>query len=94
MVSKLGLGSYLAINWMLLCIPVVLFYFVLDYKRWAYKLSIVYVGFMGLQGVGHNIAAIITRKYFDGFAGGYSGIALLIIGLPLIYYLWKEMPDY
>ena len=38
--NKVGLGLYLAINWVLFCIPVILFYFVLNNKRWAYKLSI------------------------------------------------------
>lgn len=48
---------------------------------------------MGLQAIGHNIAAIVTGRYFDGFAGGYSGIGLLIISMPLIYYLCKDMPN-
>jgi hypothetical protein len=69
----------------------VLFYFVLNNKKWAYKLSIVYAAFMALQGLGHNIAAIITGRYFDGFAGGYTGIGLFIVGLFLIYYLLKEI---
>lgn len=90
--NNIGLGMYLAINWALYCIPVVLFYFVLNNKRWAYKLSIVYAGFMGLQGIGHNILTMITGKYFNGFAGGYTGIGLLLISLPLINYLLKNMP--
>jgi len=89
LLNKFGPGWYLAGNWILLCIPVVLFFFVLNDKKWAYKLSVVYAGFMGLQGIGHNIATIITGKYFDGFAGGYSGIVLLIISIPMIYYLIK-----
>ena len=91
--KKIGLGLYLIINWIFFCIPVVLFYFVLNNKRWAYKLSIVYVGFMGLQGIGHNIATIINGRYFDGFAGGFTGIGLLIISLLMIYFLWKGMPN-
>jgi hypothetical protein len=87
LLNKVGLGLYLAINWVLFCIPVILFYFVLNNKRWAYKLSIVYAAFMTIQGIGHNIATIITGKYFDGFAGGYTGIGLFIIGSAMIYYL-------
>ena len=46
--NKVGLGIYLAINLVLFSIPVLLFYFVLNDMRWAYKLSIVYAGFMAL----------------------------------------------
>ena len=77
---------------MLFCIPVVLFFFVLNDKRWAYKLSLAYAGFMGLQGMGHVVGTVATGRNFGGFAGGYSGIGLLAISLPLIYVLWKEMP--
>jgi len=89
--NKIGLVKYLVINLGLFCIPVVLFYFVLNNKKWAYKLSIVYAAFMGLQGIGHNAATIITGRYFDGFAGGYSGIGLLIISIFVIYYLIKVL---
>lgn len=88
--NTIGLKLYLTINVVLFCIPVVLFYFVLHKKRWAYKFSLLYVSLMGLQGIGHNVATIITGKYFDGFAGGFSGILLLIIALLLLYFLWKE----
>ena len=87
--DEVGTGLYLTINLILFCIPVLLFYFVLNDKLWAYKFSIAYAGFMVLQGIGHNVATIITGRYFDGFAGGYSGIGLVIIGTPMIYYLLK-----
>jgi len=85
--NKVGLGKYLAINWVLFCIPVVLFYYVFRDKRWAYIVSILYAGFMALQGIGHYMLTIITGRYFNGFAGGYTGIGLIIIGSGLIYYL-------
>jgi hypothetical protein len=91
LLNKFGPGWYLTGNWILLCIPVILFFFVLNDKLWAYKLSVIYAGFMGMQGIGHNIATIITGRYFNGFAGGYSGIALLIISIPMIYYLIKDI---
>jgi hypothetical protein len=87
--NKVGLGIYLAINLVLFSIPVLLFYFVLNDMRWAYKLSIVYAGFMALQGIGHNVATIITGRYSDGFAGGFTGIGLIIIGIGMIYYLLR-----
>lgn len=89
--NHIGLGWFLTINWVLLCIPVILFYFVLNNKRRAYILSIVYAAFMAIQGIGHNVTTIITGKYFDGFAGGFTGIGLFIIGSALFYYLLKEI---
>lgn len=87
-----GLGWFLVVNWVLFCIPIVLFYFVLREKRWAFYLSMIYAGVMILNGVGHNIAMMVTGWYFGGFAGGHAGIALILIGPPLISYLWKGMP--
>lgn len=87
-----GLGWFLAINWALFCIPVVLLYFVLHGKRRAYWMSMVYAGIMILNGVGHNVAALLTGRYFGGFAGGFTGLGLVAAGLPLLYYLWKELP--
>jgi hypothetical protein len=87
-----GLGCFLVVNWVLFCIPIVIFYFVLHKKRWAFYLSMIYAGIMILNGVGHNVATIVTGKYFGGFAGGYTGIALLLIGPPMIHYLRKGMP--
>jgi hypothetical protein len=93
LLNKMGLGWYLTGNGLLFCVPVVLFYFILNRRRWAYLFSLVYAGFMGLQGLGHAAATLMTGKYFDGFAGGYSGIGLLVISLPMILFLWKEMPQ-
>jgi hypothetical protein len=89
---RVGLGWFLAANWVLFCIPVTLFYFVLRGRRWAYDLSMVYAGVMILNGAGHNVATLVTGRYFDGFAGGYSGIVVALIGLPMVYYLRKERP--
>ena len=91
LLNKVGLGLYLSINLILFCIPVLLFYFVLNDKKWAIRLSILYAGFMALQGIGHNVATIITGRYTDGYAGGYTGIGLAIVGTGLIYYLIKEI---
>jgi hypothetical protein len=90
--SFFGLGWFLAGSWALFCIPVVLFYFVLHEKRWAYNLSIIYAGIMILNGIAHNIATLLTGRYFDGFAGGYTGIGLIIIGTAMMYHLLKDIP--
>jgi hypothetical protein len=86
-----SLALFLLANWVLFCIPVVFFCFVLE-KRWAYHLSMIYAGIMILNGLGHNVGLVATGRYFDGFAGGYTGIALVLVGPAMIYYLCKEMP--
>jgi hypothetical protein len=87
-----GLGWFLVANWLLFCIPVVLFYFVLRGKRPAYVLSMVYAAIMMVNGVGHNVATLVSGRYYGGFAGGYTGIGLLLVGAPMLYYLWKARP--
>jgi hypothetical protein len=89
--SFFGVGWFLIGNWVLFCIPVTLFYFVLHEKRWAYRLSIVYAGIMILNGIGHNVATVLAGRYFGGFAGGFTGIGLVIIGSALLYYLIKAI---
>ena len=86
-----GLGWYLVANWVLFCIPLALFYFILVGKHRAYVLGMVYAVIMILNGVGHNIATVVTGRYFDGFAGGFTGIGLVVIGVPLLVMLWKKV---
>jgi hypothetical protein len=90
---KIGPAAFLAINGALFLIPVVILYFILKRKRWAYQAGLLYAGFMGLQGIGHNIATIVTGRYFDGFAGGFTGIAMILVAVPLIHHLRKEIPS-
>jgi hypothetical protein len=92
--SIFGVGWFLIINWLLLCIPFVLFYYVLKEKRLAYILSFFYASLMFLNGLGHNIATIVTGKYFGGFAGGFTGIGFIIIAPALIYYLLKDIKKF
>lgn len=84
-----GLGVFLAVNWALLCVPVLLFYFFLRGRRWATTLSMVYAGVMVVNGLGHNVATLVTGRYFGGFAGGYSGLALVLVGVALLTTLRK-----
>jgi hypothetical protein len=90
--SIFGPGWFLILNWLLLCIPFAIFFFVLKEYRWAYILGIIYAGIMILNGLGHNIATLITGRYFGGFAGGFTGIGLIIIGSVLFYYLKSNLP--
>jgi hypothetical protein len=84
-----GLGLYLAANGILFCIPLIVFFFLLRGNRTAAYLAAAYSAVMVLNGIGHNLATIATGRYFDGFAGGFSGIGLTLIGVPLIYALGK-----
>lgn len=86
-----GLGWYLVANWVLFCIPLVLLYFIIREKRRAYYLSILYGVIMIANGFGHNVATLLTRRYFDGFAGGFTGIGLILVGIPFIYSLWRKV---
>lgn len=92
LMDRLGASAWVAANWVLFCVPVALFYFVLRGRRWAYTLSTVYAGVMIANGLGHNIATLVSRRYFDGFAGAYSGIALIVVGVPMIHLLRTGMP--
>jgi len=87
-----GLGLFLFINWVLFCIPLFFFYlFILD-KKLGYFLSMAYALFMVLNGIGHNIATIVTGKYFGGYAGGLSGLGSVIFGISLSFLLLKNSP--
>jgi hypothetical protein len=88
-----GPGWFLMINWLLFCIPVAILCSLLQGRRWPNYFSIVYAAIMIFNGVGHNVATIMTGRYFDGFAGGYTGIALILVGIPMIYFLRKERMD-
>ena len=87
-----GLGRFLIVNWILLSLVVLLLHFVIRGSRVAYNLGIFYAAVMILNGIGHNIATLVTGEYFGAFAGGYAGIGLVLVGPPLIYYLHKEKP--
>jgi hypothetical protein len=86
-----GLSIFLLINWILLLIPMFLFYFVILDKKWAYYLSVVYVVIMIVNGIGHNIGTLISRRYFNGYAGGFSGFGLVLSGIPLLYFLLSSL---
>ena len=92
LVGVFGPVLFLALNAALFCVPAALFFSVLKSRRGAYILSLVYAGFMAAQGIGHNAATLITGRYRGGFAGGISGLALLLIGVPLFLALKKGMP--
>lgn len=86
-----GQPWFMVVNWLLFCIPVAFFYFILIGKRWAYYAGIIYAVAMTLNGLGHNLAVIITGRYYGGFAGNVTGIAFLIAGPMLAYHLRRQL---
>ncbi len=88
--NALGLGWFLLVNWLLLWIPVTIFFFILMEKRWAYYLGIVYAVFMTFNGAGHITLTLVTGKYFDFAAGAVSGVGLVVLG-PIVTYLLLRM---
>lgn len=89
-----GSLGFLIANWVLILIPVLIFYYLLKGNQWAYYWGIGYVIIMILNGLGHNTAYILTGQYYGAFAGNYTGIGLILIGIPLAYYIWKEITTF
>jgi hypothetical protein len=89
----LGLGWFLALNWLLLCIPFTFFFFILLEKRWAYYAGMLYGAFMTINGAGHIILTLATGRYFDYAAGAASGVALITLGPILTCLLIKRIKE-
>jgi len=87
---RLGLAGFLAANWVLFCVPLLILYFWLAGRPWARALSVLYAGVMVLNGLGHNVMTLATGRYYDGYAGGFSGLGLIVAGAVLIRALGPE----
>lgn len=92
LIDVLGLGGFLVANWLLWIIPASLFVFILRGRRWAYRLGMLYAAVMLINGIAHNVMTVITRHYFGAFAGGFTGIALILVAPFLIAALRREQP--
>ena len=86
-----GLGWFLAANGVLFAVPAIMLYFVVLGRRIGYRFAAVYSIIMILNGLGHNAATVITGRYFDGFAGGYTGIALIVTGSAMLWCLARTL---
>lgn len=92
-IGYFGLFWFLLINWILICIPAIVFYFILIGKRWAYYCGIIYAAILIINGLMHNIGLIITRQYYGGVAGSFTGLAYLVIGPLVIVRLQKMVKE-
>jgi hypothetical protein len=90
--DKLGLPAFAAVNGALFCLSLGIFYFWLTGHRWARPLSALYAGVMVLNGIGHNVLTLATGRYRGGYAGGFSGIGLVLSGLWLLSLLRRWGP--
>ena len=86
-----GLRNFVLIMIILFIIPLIIFYFVVNNKKAAYPLALIYACIMILDGLIHIIETFIFKKYFNGSAGLFTGIFFIIIGTMLVYPLKKEM---
>ena len=82
-----GMPAFLVVNALGLVAAGVVFVLAAQGTRGWTRVAIVYAAFMALQGLGHNGALLLTGRYFGGFAGGVTGVALLGFGAPLAYQL-------
>lgn len=89
--NNVGLKWFLIINWILFLFPVFFFYLLLSGYKYSFYLGMLYSIIMIINGVMHNVAYFVTGKYFDGFAGGITGLFLILIGIPLFFNLKKQI---
>ena len=64
----------------LLALPLIVFFYILGNYRPAFLMGQIYAVVMVLNGLGHNLATLITGRYGE-FAGGVSGVGLIAFGL-------------
>ena len=64
----------------LLALPLIVFFYILGNYRPAFLMGQIYAVVMVLNGLGHGLATLITGRYGE-FAGGVSGVGLIVFGL-------------
>ena len=89
--NSVGLKWFLIINWILFLFPLLFFYLLLAGYKLSIYLGMLYSLIMIINGLMHNTAYFVTGKYFDGFAGGITGIFLILTGIPLFFNLKKKL---
>jgi hypothetical protein len=80
-VQIMGREIFLAVNVVLLALPLIVFILLLDNRRGAVRLARLYAVIMILNGLGHLTALAISGRYFGFAAGAGTGLGLLVFGL-------------
>lgn len=91
LVTSLGEGGYIMLNWILFCIPMALLYFIFIDKKWAYYLSVVYTIIMMLQGVERIIMSAVQDTLITTLPIVLTGAIIYLIGIPMVYYIYKNV---
>lgn len=87
--AVLGTGWFCAVNVLLFCVPLAVFYYFLQGRKAAAYCALGYAAVMLLNGIGHNVMTLATGRYFHGYAGGITGAALICLSLPMMRYLGR-----
>lgn len=92
LIGYMGDQLYLIGNWLLFSIPLGLLYLVIRWdKKWVYYLSIIYVVMMMFQGIEHILMSFVDDSLFVVYSGEITGLAIYIVGIPLVYYLYMNI---
>ena len=84
-----GTGWFCAVNALLFCVPLAVFYYFLQGRKAAAYCALGYAAVMLLNGIGHNVMTLATGRYFRGYAGCITGAALICLSLPMMHYLGR-----
>jgi len=82
-----GLYVFIAVNLAIFSAAVFILVRITAGKRWALKAGLVFSALMIANGVGHITAALFIGHTIEGIVGHYTGIALIIVGIPAVYFL-------
>jgi hypothetical protein len=80
-VQIMGREIFLAVNAVLLALPLIVFILLLDNRRGAVRLGRLYAVIMILNGLGHLTAFAISGRYFGFAAGAGTGLGLSVFGV-------------
>ncbi len=86
------LGSiyiFIVINIAMFLVLLMILFFLRQGKRLATLIAIFISVIMFANGFLHILATLITGRYFNGFAGAFTGIALILFSVPLFINLYK-----
>lgn len=85
-----GLSIFSLVMLILFLIPVIIFYFLIKNKKFSYYLAIAYSVIIILDGFSHIIEPLVMDKSLV-FAGTYTGIIFIPLGILLIYEARKQI---
>ena len=91
LVTSLGEGGYIMLNWLLFCIPLTLLYFIFIDNKWAYYVSAAYTIIMMFEGVERIIMSLVQGTLITTLPIVLTAVIIYIIGIPMVYYIYKNI---